>query len=237
MKKILAVIAIALLMVLSNTAGAVSIKDVTDTISLEQNYKIRLASIDASGPVRSAVLDLNPGDKITILDGENFSIYRKDILVVEGRLDAVFVGATGELIQIKDLVQYDEEGGSILTLERVVLFKSYHPPVKITPASDTFKLKQAYDLVLMAADDKAIPQQIWLELSHNGETVEDLVVPLGESFNMYDGSAFILTSTFDQIFQGSQSLIIELNALSQYNRNTGKLMLFQDKVMMELPLS
>jgi len=237
MKKILAVIAIALLIVLSNTVGAVSIKDVTDTISLEQNYKLRLVSIDASGPVRSAMLDLNPGDKITILDGENFSIYRKDILVVEGRLDAVFVGATGELVQIKDLVQYDEEGTIIFTMERLILFKSYHPPVKNTPESDTFKMKQGYVLVLIAADDKAIPQQIWLELSHNGETVEDLVVPLGESFNMYDGDALILTSTFDQIFQGSQSLIIELNALSQYNRNTGKLMLFQDKVMMEVPLS
>ena len=237
MKRISVIIAIALLFVLSNTAGAVSIKDVTDTISLEQNYRLRLVSIDASGPVRSAMLDLNPGDKITILDGENFSIYRKDILVVEGRLDAVFVGATGELVQIKDLVQYDEKGTIILTLERVVLVKPYHPPFKITHALDTFKLKQGYDVVLMAADDKAIPQQIWLKLSHNGETVDDLVVPLGETFNMYDGDALILTSTFDQIFQGSQSLIIELNALSQYNRNTGKLMLYQDKVMMELPLN
>lgn len=236
MKRMLVVAAIALLIVISNTAGAASInKDVNDSIKLEQNYNLRLVSIDASGPVRSAVLDLNPGDKITILDGENFSIYRKDILVVEGRLDAVFVGATGELIQIKDLVQYDEEGTIILTLERVVLFKSYHPPVNIKPVLDTFKLKQGYDLVLMAADDKAIPQQIWLELSHNGETVDDLVVPLGETFNMYDGSALILTSTFDQIFQGSQSLIVELNALSQYNRNTGALMLYQDKVMMEFP--
>lgn len=236
MKGILAVMAIALLIVLSNTAGAVSItKDVTDTIRLEQNYRLKLVSIDASGPVRSAVLDLNPGDKITILDGENFSIYRKETLVAEGRLDAVFIGATGELIQIKDLVQYDEEGTIILTLERVVLFKSYHPPIKIKPASDTFKLKQGYDIVLMAADDKAIPQQIWLELSHNGEAVDDAVVPLGETFSMYDGSALILTSTFDQIFHGSQSMIVELNALSQYNRNTGALMLYQDRVMMELP--
>ncbi len=235
MKKILAVMAIALLIVLSNTAGAVSIKDVTDTISLEENYKLRLVSIDASGPVRSATLDLNPGDKITILDDENFSIYRKDILVAEGRLDAVFIGHISEMIQIKDLVQYDEEGTIILTLERVVLVKPYHPPFKITHALDTFKLKQGYDLVLMAADEKAIPQQIWLKLSHNGETVDDVVVPLGETFNMYDGDALIFTSTFDQIFQGSQSMIVELNALSQYNRNTGALILYQDKVLMEFP--
>lgn len=75
----------------------------------------------------------------------------------------------------------------------------------------------------------------WLQLSHNGEAVDDLVVPLGETFNMYDGSALIVTSTFDQIFQGKESLMIELTALSQYNRNTGKLMFYQDRVVMELP--
>ncbi len=227
--------AIALLILLPNIAGAVSInKDVTDTIKLEQHYRLRLVSIDASGPVRSAVLDLNPGEKITILNGENFSIYRKGRLVVEGKLDSIFVGATAEMIKIKNLVQYDEDGTIILTLESIVLLKPSHPPVKIKPISETFKLKQGYDLVLMAADDRAIPQQIWLQLSHNGEAVDDRVVILGETFNMYDGSALIVTSTFDQIFQGTQSLIVELTALSQYNWNTGKLMLYQDKVMMEL---
>ncbi len=234
MKGIL-IVAIALLILLSNTAGAVSInKDVTDTIELEQNYRLRLVSIDASGPVRSAMLDLNPGEKITISNGENFSIYRKGRLVVEGKLDSIFIGITAELIQIRDLVQYDENGTVILTLDKVTLFKTYRPPVKITPASETFKLKQGYDLVLMAADEKATPQQIWLQLSHNGEAVDDLVVVLGETFNMYDGSALIVTSTFDQIFQGTESLMVELTALSQYNRNTGKLMLYQDRVMMEL---
>lgn len=235
MKRTLTVMAIALLILLSNTAGAVSInKDVTDTIRLEQNYRLKLVSIDASGPVRSAVLDLNPGEKITILYGENFSIYRKGTLVVEGKLNSIFIGATAELIQIRDLVQYDEDGTVVLTLDKVTLFRPYHPPFKFTPASETFKLKQGYDLVLMAADDRATPQQIWLKLSHNGEAVDDRVVALGESFNMYDGSALIVTSTFDQIFQGTESLMVELTELSQYNRNTGMLMLYQDRVMMEL---
>jgi hypothetical protein len=69
MKRMLVVIAIALLIVVSNTAGAVSTnKDVNDSIKLEQNYKLRLVSIDMSGPVRSAVLDLIPGEKKTVLN-------------------------------------------------------------------------------------------------------------------------------------------------------------------------
>jgi hypothetical protein len=238
MKRMLVVIAIALLIVVSNTAGAVSInKDVNDSIKLEQNYKLRLVSIDASGPVKSAVLDLIPGEKKTVLSGENFILYRGENLVLKGRLDTVFLGTLGELVQIKDLVQYDEDGTIILTLERVLLFKPYHPPVKITPASETVKLKQGYDLVLRAADDTSTPQQIWLQLSRNGNSVDDRVVALGESFSMYDGSALIVTSTFDQIFSGSESLMVRLTGLSQYNRSTGALMLYLDRVMMVLPYS
>jgi hypothetical protein len=238
MKRMLVVIAIALLIVVSNTADAISInKDVNDSIKLEQNYKLRLVSIDMSGPVRSAVLDLIPGEKKTVLSGENFSLYRGETLVLKGRLDTVFVGALAELVQIKDLVQYDEDGIIILTMEEVLLSKPYHPPVKITPASETVKLKQGYDLVLMAADDMSTPQQIWLQLSRNGNSTDDRVVALDESFSMYDGSALIVTSTFDPIFSGSESLMVRLTGLSQYNRNTGALMLYLDRVMMELPYS
>ncbi len=95
-------------------------------------------------------------------------------------------------------------------------------------------MKQGYDLVLMAADDRATPQQIWLRLFRNGEVVDDSVVALGETFNMRDSSALIVTSTFDQIFHGTESLMVELTELSQYNRNTGMLILYQDRVMMEL---
>lgn len=237
MKKILLLMAIAVLFAVVSPAGAVNTDTKqTDTLKLEQGYNLRLVSTDVISSPRTAVLQLNQGgDEKTVVSGDEFSLYDgQSHLIVTAKLDAVFVGATGTLVQIKNLIQYDKDTGEvILTMDRVILFIPYHPPVNEKPATDILKLKQGYKLQLMAADDKAVPVQIWLQLTHGG-VVQDEVVAIGENFSFYDGSVLVVNGTFTALFLGATDYMVELEDLTQYN-NKGKTILYLDRVTLIIP--
>lgn len=237
MKKILLLLAIAVLLVVVSPAGAANTDTkLTDTLKLEQGYNLRLVSTDVNSSPRTAVLQLNQGgDEITVTSGEDFSLYDGQAhLIVTAKLDAVFVGATGTLVQIKNLVQYDRNTGEIiLTMDRVILLIPSHPPVNEKPVADTFKLKQGYKLQLMSVDDKAVPVQIWLQLTH-GSVVYDEVVAIGENFGFYDGSDLVVNGTFTTLFLGATDYMVELEDLTQYDNN-GRIILYLDRVILLKP--
>ncbi len=240
MKKIVVMLAIAVLLVVVSPAGAANTDTkLTDTLNLEQGYKLHLVSTDVNSSPRTAVLQLNhAGDEKVVASGDEFSLYDGQAhLIVTAKLDAVFVGATGTLVQIKNLIQYDKNTGEIiLTMDRVILFIPSHPPVKNEkPVTDTLGLKQGYKLQLMAADDKTVPVQIWLQLTH-GSVVYDEVVAIGENFGFYDGSVLVVNGTFTTLFLGSTAYMAELEDLTQYNNN-GRIILYLDRVILVKPYS
>jgi hypothetical protein len=119
-------------------------------------------------------------------------------------------------------------------MDRVILLIPSHPPVKNEkPVTDTLKLKQGYKLQLMAADDKAVPVQIWLQLTH-GNVVYDEVVAIGENFGFYDGNVLVMNGTFTTLFLGSTDYMAELEDLTQYNNN-GRIILYLDRVILLKP--
>jgi len=237
MKKIVVMMAIAVLLAVVSPAGAANTDTkLTDTLNLEQGYKLHLVSTDVNSSPRTAVLQLNhAGDEKLVASGDEFSLYDgQGHLIVTAKLDSVFAGATGTLVQIKNLVQYDKNTGEIiLTMDRVILLIPSHPPVNEKPVTDTLKLKQGYKLQLMAADDKAVPVQIWLQLTH-GSIVSDKVVAIGENFGFYDGSVLVVNGTFTTLFLGSTAYMAELEDLTQYNNN-GKIILYLDRVILVKP--
>ncbi|MFA4935324.1 MAG: hypothetical protein WC568_05765, partial [Candidatus Methanoperedens sp.] len=110
-----------------------------------------------------------------------------------------------------------------------------HPHVKnYKPVTDTLGLKQGYALQLMAADDKSVPVQIWLQLIHGGGVVDDKVVALGDNFSLYDGSVLVVNATFAQLFRGATGYMVQLKDLTQYNNN-GRIILYLDRVMLIKP--
>ncbi len=237
MRKILVMMAIAVILAAASPAGAVNTDiKLTDTLTLEQSYKLHLVSVDLNSSPRTAVLRLNhAGDEKEVASGDEFSLYDGQALIVTAKLDAVFAGATGTMVQIKNLVQYDKNTGEIiLTVERLYLYIPYHPHVKnYKPVTDTFGLKQGYKLQLMAADDQSTPVQIWLQLIHGG-VVDDKVVALGDNFSLYDGNVLVVNATFAQLFLGSTGYMAQLKDLTQYNNN-GRIILYLDRVILEKP--
>jgi hypothetical protein len=239
MKKLLLILGIALLLAVSHTAGAASTEPkLNDTLELKGNYKLHLESIDISSLERSAVLQLRHGgvlDEKVVMSGDAFSLYDGQALILNGTLASVFSGATGNLISIRDLVQYDKETGAvILALDRVNLFIPTHPTVNSKPPTASIDLKQGYELTLMAADDNSDPKQIWLQFTRGGETIDERIVSLGDSFSFYDGNSLIANARFSQIFQGAQGLMVQIMDLNQYNRNTGEPILYFDRVILEV---
>lgn len=114
MRKILITIAIALLLVIASPAGAASKKVLSDTLDLEQKYKLHLESVDVAGSPRTATLQLLRGgvvDEKVVVSRDNFELYDGGTLIVNATLDSVFVGATGYIVQIRNLVQYDKDTG------------------------------------------------------------------------------------------------------------------------------
>lgn len=238
MKKLALVMAIALLLAVSHTAGAASLQPkLSDTLELEGNYKLHLESIDVSSTERSAVLQLRHGgvlDEKVVMSGDAFRLYDGQALILNGTVSSIFSGANGNLISIKDLVQYDKETGEvILVIDRVNLFILQHPTVRPNPPTASIDLKQGYEITLMAADDRSTPKQIWLEFTRGGETIDERIVSLGDYFSFYDGNALIANARFDQIFQGTQGLMVQIRDLNQYNKATGKPLIYLDRVILE----
>lgn len=237
MRKILITIAIVMLLVIASPAGAASKKVLNDTIDLEQKYKLHLEGVYVTGSPRAAMLQLLHGrvvDERVVVQGDNFKLYDGGALIVNATLDSVFVGATGSLVQIRNLVQYDKDTGAIiLTMDRVLLLITYNPPVKFEK-TPPLKLKQGYELQLRAVDDTASPNQIWLLIGRHGEHIDDQVVALGDEFSLYDGGTLVVTARFDQIFRGSDRYFVLLKDLYQYKQN-GEVILYKESVIMEKP--
>ena len=236
MNKISITIAIAMLLLIASQAGAASKNVYSDTLDLEQKYKLHLESVDIGSP-RAATLQLLHGrvvDERVVVSGDNFRLYDGGALIVNATLDSVFVGATGYLVQIKNLVQYDKNTGAIiLTMDRILLFIPYNPPVKIEK-TPPLKLKQGYELQLLAADDMSVPKQIWIQLLRHGEVIDDRVVALGSDFSLYDASTLVVSARFDEIFRGSDRYYVQLKDLYQYKQD-GDIILYKESVIMEKP--
>ena len=233
------IIAIALLLLIAGTAGAVNdgIDKKNNTLNLEQGYKLHLVSVDAKASPRMATFQLtHEGVKQIVIQGDNFSFYDGDTLILKAKLDAVFAGATADMIQILNLVQYDKKTGEII-LEidgKITLVDPDHPPYKNPHkySADTLDLKQGYELQLMSVDDKADPTQIWLQFRKGNKIIDDMVVGRGDNFSFYNGNELVLQVKFDPIFPvlGPHNFLVQLKDFNQYSRGNGNLILYLERV-------
>lgn len=228
MRKIVITIAIALLLVIASPAGAASKKVPSDTLDLEQKYKLHLEIVNAAGNHRTATLQLLHGgvvDERVVVQGDNFKLYDGRNLILNATLWSVFVGSDGYIVQIRNLVQYDKDTGEIIrTMDRVSLFVPY----------SAFKLKQGYELLLMGVDDSSSPQQIWLLFGRNGAVIDGGVVALGNDFRFYDGGTLVVKARFDQVSRGTDGYIVQLKDLYQYKKN-GDIISYKESVILEKP--
>jgi len=124
-KKILVIVAIALLFVVASSAGAMAKQEeLTDTFKLKQGYRL-IAEINIEDTETWIQLTRANGDVVddhVFQSGEYFSMYDDGTLIVEARKLTVFEGILGNIVVLKDFVQYNKNTGNpILTMDNVIL--------------------------------------------------------------------------------------------------------------------
>lgn len=122
--KFLTIIAVSMLL-LTCSAGIISAKNdkISDSIKLEEKYKLHLEDVDVDG--NKIWLQLMHKNKVVgdiiVSRGEHFELYDDEYLIVEGNCTTIAVGLQSCLIKLTDLKQYDENGNIIFSQEIVLL--------------------------------------------------------------------------------------------------------------------
>ena len=133
-KKILVIVAVALMFVIASSAGAMAKQEeikqekITDTFKLKQGYRLH-TEINVQVTKIWIVLTRANGDVVSdhvFDDGEYFSMYDGEILIVEAASVDILHGIESNIVVASDLVQYNKNTGNpILTMDRAVLALQY----------------------------------------------------------------------------------------------------------------
>ena len=127
MRKII-MAAIILLFVASSTYAEAKQENFKDKFKLEQGYWLHLDNIDVWGSPRNATLQLtmhhDVSDEQILPSGTIFNLYDGAVLIAQGELRTVFSGKDYNIIDIRNLTQYDKvTGDEILYQEKIMLGK------------------------------------------------------------------------------------------------------------------
>ncbi|HIH86570.1 MAG TPA: hypothetical protein HA304_01535 [Methanosarcinales archaeon] len=122
--KFLSIIVVSMLLI-TCSAGIISAKNdkVTDTLKLEEKYKLHLEEVSVDGDKiwLQLIQKNNVVDDLIVSEGEHFEMYDDEDLIVVGNCTTIAVGLQSYLIKLTDLKQYDENGNMIFSQEIVLL--------------------------------------------------------------------------------------------------------------------
>ena len=113
------------MLLITCSAGIISAKKdkISDTIKLEDKYKLHFEEVDVEGD--EAWLQLiqkkNVVDNLVVSRDEHFELYDNGILILEGNCTGIFAGLKSSIIKLENLTQYDENGDIIFYQEIVLL--------------------------------------------------------------------------------------------------------------------
>ena len=134
--------------------------------------------------------------------------------IITATLKAAFHGCESDAIELAEVYQRSEIGGSILTDNESHLFKS------ADPTGIPWDLADGY--VLTAKDIGFNDDEVWLELSTNGTVVKGMILneDLVRMFTCTSGTGSI-NGVVDHVFHGSGANAVTLMNVSQYSDVNG----------------
>ena len=122
--KFLTIIVVSMLLI-TCSAGIISAKKdkISDTIELEDIYKLHLEEVDIEGDKAwiQLIQKKNVVDNLVVSSDEHFELYDDGVLIVEGNCTAIFAGLKSCVIKLENLIQYDEHGNMIFSQDIVLL--------------------------------------------------------------------------------------------------------------------
>ncbi len=134
--------------------------------------------------------------------------------IITATLKAAFHGCESDAIELAEVYQRSEIGGSILTDNESHLFKS------ADPTGIPWDLADGY--VLTAKDIGFNDDEVWLELSKNGVIVNEIILneDFVSMFTCTSGTGSI-NGVVDHVFRGSGANAVTLMNVSQYSDVNG----------------
>lgn len=118
-------IMIVSILLMTSSAGVISAKKdkITDTLRLDDKYKLHLEEVDVDGSHAWILLIQNNTnvDNLIVSVDEHFELYDGDVLIVDGNCSAIFAVLESCVIKLENVKQYDKNGNIIFSQDIVLL--------------------------------------------------------------------------------------------------------------------
>jgi uncharacterized membrane protein len=187
---------------------------------ISESYSIAAKDVSSDGNKARIILLKNGAvvdetilteESIAPVDSDSHYIYVKDgTEIVSATLKMAFYGDESSAVELVEVYQHSETGGSILINNESHLFKS------VNPTGVSWDLADGYALTMK---DTGINDEVWLELSKNGVVVKETI--LNESSVLtYTSGADNLNGVVDRVFCGCEANAVKLVSVNQYSGGT-----------------
>jgi len=192
--------------------------------NLSENYSIAANDVSPGGD-KARIVILKSGTVVgeallteelrASVDSYSYYSYVKNgTEIINVTLKAAFRGCASNVVELAEVYQRSEVGGSILINNASHLFKS------ADPAGIPWYLADGY--VLAMKDVGFNDVEVWLELSKNGVVVEEEILNEDSaSMFVYTSGTGSVTCMVDCVFRGCEANAVKLVNISQYSDVNG----------------
>jgi|LGVF01.1.fsa_nt_gb S-layer protein (TIGR01567 family) len=135
--------------------------------------------------------------------------------IINATLKAAFHGIASNAVELGEVYQHSEDGGSVLTNNESHLFKSANPTGTLWALADGY---------VLTMKDVGFNCEVWLELSKNGVITKETILAEGSEL-IYTSGAGSIDCVVDRVFCGCKANAVKLVDLDQYSDTDGTALL------------
>ena len=188
---------------------------------LSENYSIAAKDVSLDGD-KARIILLNSGvvvdesvlteESVASVDSDCRYRYVKDgTEIINATLKSAFRGSASNVVELGEVYQHSEDGGSVLINNETHLFKS------VDPTGVPWDIADGY---VLTAKDVGFNDEVWLELSKNSVTVKETVLKERSAFTHTSGAGG-MDCLVNRVFRGFEANTVELVDVNQYSEVNG----------------
>ncbi|KAF5410276.1 MAG: hypothetical protein C5S47_07125 [Candidatus Methanogasteraceae archaeon] len=151
----------------------------------------------------------------TVDSDSRYGYVKNGTEIINATLKAAFHGISSNAVELGDVYQHSEDGGSVLTNNESHLFKSANPIGTLWALADGY---------VLTMKDVGFNGEVWLELSKNGVISKETILDEGSAF-IYTSGAGSIDCVVDRVFCGYKANVVKLVGFDQYSDANGTALL------------
>jgi len=151
----------------------------------------------------------------TVDSDSRYGYVKNGTEIINATLKAAFHGIASNAVELGEVYQHSEDGGSVLTNNESHLFKLANPTGTLWALADGY---------VLTMKDVGFNCEVWLELSKNGVIAEETILAEGSEL-IYTSGAGSIDCVVDRVFCGYKANAVKLVGLDQYSDTDGTALL------------